>query len=83
MLAARSRVKAGGAFYQGFHTVVAVIDALATLMIRRRNYFWNRGSAAATKAQLARANAEREAEAGLRPWPGGVGGGDDDPTTAR
>jgi hypothetical protein len=51
--------------------VVAAIDALAGLLIRRPDYFWASGSAPASDAMRERERLEREAEAGLRPWPDG------------
>ena len=68
MIAACERVKVGGVFYNGFHMVIAAIDALAELMIRRPDYFWSKGSSLAEAAQD-RERKEREAEAGLGPWP--------------
>ncbi len=69
MIAASTEVKAGGTTYHGIQMVVSAIDALAQLMIRRPDYFWAQGSAAQSDALRERERLEREAEAGLRPWP--------------
>ena len=69
MLSASGRVAPRGTFYQGFHMVIAAIDSLASLMIRRPEYFWDKGSSPASEAQGERQRIEREAEAGLREWP--------------
>ena len=68
MISASTEVKSGGTFYCGFQMVVAAIDSLATLMIRRPDYFWDKGSSPASDATRSRERIEREAEAGLRPW---------------
>jgi hypothetical protein len=40
-------VKPFGVYYCGMLTVVAAIDAMATLLIGREDYFWAKGSAPA------------------------------------
>jgi hypothetical protein len=62
MIEASTRVKPMGTVYHGLNMVVSAIDALATLLIGRRNYFWAQGSAPMNDAQRARDEAEREAE---------------------
>jgi hypothetical protein len=68
MIAECCAVKPMGVTYHGLSMVVAAIDALAELMIRRPDYFWDRGSSPGTEASVERQRVEREAEAGLRPW---------------
>jgi hypothetical protein len=51
--------------------VVAAIDSLAGLLIRRPDYFWAVGSAPASEEAKERERIERKAEAGLRPWQDG------------
>ena len=69
MVSACTEVKAGGTFYHGFQMVIAAIDSLAGLMIRRPDYFWDKGSSPAGEGIRERQRIEREAEAGLREWP--------------
>jgi hypothetical protein len=71
MIRASSQVKVGGTFYYGFQMVIAAIDALAALMIRRPDYFWDKGTSPASEDRRERERIEREAEADLRPWPDG------------
>ena len=68
MISASTEVKPGGTVYHGLQMVVAAIDSLATLMIRRPDYFWDKGSSPSSDASRERQRIEREAEAGLRPW---------------
>jgi hypothetical protein len=46
MIRASSTVKPMGTTYHGLSMVVAAIDALATLMTARRDYFWTTGAGA-------------------------------------
>jgi hypothetical protein len=46
MIRASSTVKPMGATYHGLSMVVAAVDALATLMTGRREYFWTTGGCA-------------------------------------
>jgi hypothetical protein len=71
MIEAATHVRPMGTYYHGLHMVVAAIDALAGLLIRRPDYFWASGGAPASDAMRERERLEREAEAGLRPWPDG------------
>src|SRR5258707_1010711 len=68
MVEASTHVKPMGTYYHGLHMVVAAIDALAGLLIRRPDYFWALGSAPASDEARERERIEREAEAGMRPW---------------
>ncbi len=67
MIDASTRVKPMGTVYHGLSMVVAAIDALATLLICRPDYFWAKCSAPISDAERPREEAEREAEGGLGP----------------
>jgi hypothetical protein len=67
MIDASTRVKPMGTIFHGLNMVVSAIDALATLLIGRQDYFWAQGSAPIDDAARAREAADREAESRLRP----------------
>jgi hypothetical protein len=65
MISACSQVKPRGPTYHGLTMVVAAIDALASLLMGRNDYFWAKGGGVteAERKQIAD-DATREAEAG-------------------
>jgi hypothetical protein len=69
MIEASTHVKPMGTMYHGLSMVITAIDALAALLIGRETYFWDKGSSPASESIRERDRTEREAEAGLRPWP--------------
>jgi hypothetical protein len=71
MVETSTHVRPMGTYHHGLHMVVAAIDALAGLLIRRPDYFWSQGSRPASEDAKERERIERETEAGIRPWQDG------------